>query len=64
MSVVDKRRQIQRGNGVSIAQQCATLGLARSSYYYQPVGESDYNLDIPRQLPCPVGVNYLGRLIL
>lgn len=48
MSVADKRSQIQRGNGVSIAQQCAVLGLARSSYYYQPVGESDYNLELMR----------------
>lgn len=28
----------------SVAQQCALLGLARSTYYYQPVGESVENL--------------------
>ncbi len=28
----------------SIAQQCTLLGLARSSYYYQPLGESAENL--------------------
>ena len=48
MSVAEKRGQIQHGNGVSITQQCAALGLARSSYYYQPVGESDYNLELMR----------------
>jgi putative transposase len=35
---------------LSIAQQCALLGLARSSYYYQPVPESAENLQLMRLL--------------
>lgn len=30
--------------GVSIRQQCALLGVNRSSYYYEPVPEDEYNL--------------------
>jgi len=48
MSVADKRQQVSPGNGVSIRQQCAALGLARSSYYHTPAGESDYNLHLMR----------------
>jgi len=50
MSVATKRQQVCPGNGVSISQQCATLGLARSSYYYQSAGESDYNLQLMRMI--------------
>jgi putative transposase len=35
---------------LSIAQQCELLGLARSSYYYQPKGESEENLRLMRLL--------------
>lgn len=43
---------------LSILQQCILLGLARSSFYYKPVGESEYNLEIMRTideiyLECP-----------
>lgn len=34
----------------SIAQQCALLGLARSSYYYQPMGESRENLALMERI--------------
>jgi putative transposase len=34
----------------SIAQQCALLKLARSSYYYQPVGESADNLALMERI--------------
>lgn len=37
-------------NQFSIAQQCALLGLARSSYYYQPVGESAENLALMKRI--------------
>jgi putative transposase len=33
---------------LSIRRQCELLGLHRSSYYYQPVGESDLNLKLMR----------------
>ena len=35
---------------LSVAQQCHLLGLARSSYYYQAVGESAQNLHLMRLL--------------
>jgi putative transposase len=35
---------------LSIAQQCELLGLARSSYYYEPVPESEENLLLMRLL--------------
>ncbi len=41
----DRRRLIDPAHSqLSISQQCDLLGLARSSYYYQPVGESADNL--------------------
>lgn len=33
---------------ISIERQCELLDLARSSYYYQPQGESDFNLELMR----------------
>ena len=33
---------------LSIERQCELLGLARSSVYYQPVGETCYNLQLMR----------------
>ena len=35
---------------VTIAEQCDLLGLARSSYYYQPLGETEENLHLMRLL--------------
>ena len=35
---------------LSIVQQCELLGLARSSYYYEPVAESEDNLLLMRLL--------------
>ncbi len=35
---------------LSLRQQCELLGMNRSSWYYQPVGESDYNLLLMREL--------------
>jgi putative transposase len=32
----------------SVNQQCGLLGLARSSYYYEPQPESEYNLELMR----------------
>ena len=34
----------------SVAARCQVLGLARSSFYYQPCGESAYNLELMRLL--------------
>jgi len=33
---------------LSVSQQCELLGLTRSSYYYEPLPESDYNLGLMR----------------
>ncbi|GAB4002788.1 IS3 family transposase [Spirosoma daeguense] len=35
---------------LSVNQQCALLGLARSTYYYQPLGESAQNLALMEQI--------------
>ncbi len=49
--IVDRRVLIDPADGqFSIAQQCALLGLARSSYYYQPVGESAGNLALMERI--------------
>ena len=36
--------------GGSVAARCPVLGLARSSFYYQPCGESAYNPELMRLL--------------
>ncbi len=50
-SLEHKRRLIEPEHPeVTIAQQCDLLGLARSSYYYQPIGETEENLHVMRLL--------------
>ena len=34
--------------GISIIRQCDLLDISRSGYYYKPVTESPYNLDLMR----------------
>ena len=34
----------------SVQARCQALGLSRSSFYYQPCGESTYNLELMRLL--------------
>lgn len=38
----------QEHSGISVARQCELVGLARSSLYYQPAGETDENLLLMR----------------
>jgi putative transposase len=33
---------------LSLSRQCELVSIARSSYYYQPSGESDFNLELMR----------------
>ena len=33
---------------LSLSRQCELVRIARSSYYYQPSGESDFNLELMR----------------
>ncbi len=50
-SVEQKRAAVEPGHEqISVARQCALLGLGRSSYYYQPTGESAENLTLLRLL--------------
>ncbi len=47
LSIAKKSSLIEPIYGsISIDRQCDLLGLNRSSYYYQPIGESRVNLDI------------------
>ena len=51
LSVEQKRELIEPSHpGLSIGEQCQLLGLARSSYYYQPRPESEENLLLMRLL--------------
>jgi len=51
LSTEEKRQLIDRQDPMmSIQEQCALVGLSRSSYYYQPATESDENLHVMRLL--------------
>jgi putative transposase len=41
---------VQGDGGHSVQARCQALGLSRSSFYYQPCGESAYNLHLMRLL--------------
>lgn len=50
-SVEEKRRTIEPEHPhLSIERQCELLGLARSTYYYEPLAESEENLQLMRLL--------------
>jgi len=47
LSLTEKRSLIDEGTpGISMSRQCELLGVHRSAYYYEPVGESVLNLSI------------------
>lgn len=52
MSSVEAKRQLVEPNHpeLSIRRQCELLGLNRATFYYQPAGESAYNLQLMRLL--------------
>ena len=44
-----KRNLIEPGHAeISLRRQCELLGLNRSSWYYEPAGESEFNLQLMR----------------
>jgi len=47
---VDRRRQVIEVNHskLSLARQCELVSIARSSYYYRPKSESEFNLELMR----------------
>ena len=45
-SVTERRKCVDRDNGVSMVRQCKLLEVHRSGLYYQPVGESEVNLKL------------------
>lgn len=50
-SVADQKRLIETGHDqLSISRQCELVGLARSSFYYQPLAESEQNLALMQRL--------------
>ena len=58
-SVEDRRQLVDTGcRKLSIVQQCILLNLGRSSFYYKPVCENEFDLGIMRvmdeiYLECP-----------
>ncbi|OWP61331.1 hypothetical protein CDA63_19985 [Hymenobacter amundsenii] len=50
MCVAQQRALVQASGEGSVKARCQALGLARSSYYYQPRGESALNLHLMRLL--------------
>lgn len=50
MSLPQRRALIDMNATVSIRQQCRWVGLARSSYYYQPISASGEDLLLMRLL--------------
>ena len=47
MSLAQRRQLVDRDHrSLSIARQCALLGVSRSSLYYRPKGASDDDLDL------------------
>ena len=49
---VDRRRQMIEVNHskLSLARQCELVSIARSSSYYRPKNESEFNLELMRLL--------------
>ena len=51
VAVGERRAWIEAGHSeLSIARQCRLAGLSRSGVYYQPLGESELNLELMRVL--------------
>ena len=62
MSDEEKRRLIGPNEAIPIVRQCELLGLPRSTYYYEPAGESPENLDLMNKIDeLHTGKPFLGR---
>lgn len=48
MTVAAKRHAVATYDQGSISARCQSIGLARSSFYYRPKGESALNLELMR----------------
>ncbi len=49
MSVERRRQMIEPTRvGLSVARQCDLVSISRSAFYYQPAGESPFNLALMR----------------
>lgn len=35
---------------ISISRQCELLGLSRSAYYYESLGEGEFNLEVMKRI--------------
>ena len=44
LSTEEKLGAIDPGHTIAVTRQCELLGLAKSTYYYRPCGESEYNI--------------------
>jgi putative transposase len=50
MPLCDRKAAVEVHGEFSVRRQCKLLGLARSSVYYEPVGESADNLELMRRI--------------
>ena len=51
LSVEEKRQEVDPSHStLSISRQCQLLELPRSSYYYQPATESEFNLKLMKMM--------------
>ncbi len=50
MTIAEQRALVQAGAEGSVVARCQAVGLARSSYYYRPRGESAFALHLMRLL--------------
>lgn len=51
LSGVERKKRIEVNNSeLSIEKQCQLLGISRSSYYYEPCGESSKNLILMKEI--------------
>lgn len=50
LSTEEKLGAIDPGHTIAVTRQCELLGLAKSTYYYRPCGESEYNIMLMKRI--------------